>query len=77
MTNTRGSNATKGVLRGSAKIVQDLIQLVDIANHGVSRMRRSPRRLFHDTYSLPLKIGLPAKSSARMHPTDQTSIAGP
>ena len=27
------------------------------------------------TYSLPLKIGLPPKSSARIHPTDHTSIA--
>ena len=28
-----------------------------------------------DPYSLPLKIGFPRRSSARIHPTDQTSIA--
>ena len=31
----------------------------------------------HHTHSLPLKIGLPARSSARIHPTLHTSMAGP
>lgn len=29
------------------------------------------------TNSLPLNIGLPASNSAKIHPTDQTSMAGP
>jgi hypothetical protein len=27
------------------------------------------------TYSLPLKIGFPPRSSAKIHPTDHTSMA--
>jgi hypothetical protein len=36
---------------------------------------QSIRMISMDPYSLPLKIGFPRRSSARMHPMDQTSIA--
>ena len=54
--------------------MQDLIQLVDIAAPIFSTEHRRNEWECR-AHSLPLKIGFPAKSSAKIQPTDHTSIA--
>ena len=72
LLSTGGTNTAKSILRWSSEIVQDLVELINVAEK-VS--------VFHITgiltypYSLPLKIGFPRRSSASMHPMDQTSMA--
>ena len=69
---TGGTNTAKSILGWSSEVVQDLVELINVAEKG---------SVFHVTgiltysYSLPLKIGFPRRSSARMHPMDQTSMA--
>ena len=72
-TDTRGSDPAESILRRRAQVVQDLVQLVDVAAVKVSR---NPRGVVSkSTYSRPLKMGFPPSSSARMQPTLHKSIA--
>lgn len=53
--------------------MKDLVKLIDVTillyEHSTSWCSNGP------TYSLPLKIGFPPSSSAKIHPTDHTSMA--
>jgi hypothetical protein len=69
---TGRTNTTKSILRRSSQVVQDLVELINITEK-VSAFHITGILMY--PYSLPLKIGFPRSSSARMHPTDQTSMA--
>jgi hypothetical protein len=71
-TYTRRTDTSERVFRRRTEVVQDLVELVDIA---ARRVREMLYGKICYTHSRPLKMGFPARSSARMQPTDQTSIA--
>ena len=71
---TRRADAAESVLRWSSEVVQNLVELVYIAASRCVRQWASTD-VNGFTHSRPLKIGLPPRSSAKMHPTDQTSMA--
>lgn len=71
---TGRTDAAESVFRGRAEVVQDLVELVDVA---AKALNVDIKVYGKNTYSRPLKMGFPASNSARMQPTDQTSMAGP
>jgi hypothetical protein len=53
--------------------MKDLVKLIDVTILMYEHNTHDAAIVL--TYSLPLKIGFPPSSSARIHPTDHTSIA--
>lgn len=73
MTNARGANASEGIFAGGSEVVKDLVELVNVARSKINA--ESDDCGFAVTHSRPLKTGLLPRSSARIHPMDQTSMA--
>lgn len=75
-THTRGAHTAESIFRWRSNTVEDLIKLIHIAvTDEVKNSQSFGGKGIDTTYSRPLKMGFPPSNSARMQPTDHTSMA--